>query len=278
MIYFFDGSKAAFLTAFLLAYRDEDALLTTGSHQLTLGQKSVFVRADAQKAARCEQRLLQFDEHCMRDLDLLLRSGEEMRGQTAFLYFRMIAARKRPVRGELAENAVADASECIRRVKLEAHRLKGFVRFMECASGALYAPLSPDNDVCDLLLPHFCARLPHIPFVLHDVRRAKAAVWDGAHSFLAPLGEAEIVLAADETAWQSLWRQYYASVNIPSRERIRQMKGYMPVRYWKFMPEDPSAAIGDLPFAARNASDAAAQDGAPHPRGSLQSPPAPRRP
>ena len=48
MIYFFDGSRDAFLTAFLLAYCDEDALFTTGSRQLTLGQASVFVRTDAQ--------------------------------------------------------------------------------------------------------------------------------------------------------------------------------------------------------------------------------------
>ena len=175
MIYFFDGSRDAFLTAFLLAYCDEDALFTTGSHQLTLGQASVFVRTDAQKARRCAARLKELDAHCMRDLDLLLRSGEEDRGQIALCYFRLIAQRKRPVRGELAQDAVRNASECIRRVTLEAHRLKGFVRFMECASGALYAPISPDHDVCDLLLPHFRARLPKIPFVIHDAKERPGA-------------------------------------------------------------------------------------------------------
>lgn len=269
MIYFFDGSRDAFLTAFLLAYCDEDALLTTGSRQLTLGQASVFVRTDAQKARRCAARLKELDAHCMRDLDLLLRSGEEDRGQIALRYFRLIAQRKRPVRGELAQDAVRNASECIRRVTLEAHRLKGFVRFMECASGALYAPISPDHDVCDLLLPHFRARLPKIPFVIHDVRRAKAAVWDGAHTFVAPLERAEIALSADENNWQKLWQRYYASVNIPSRERLKQMKGYMPVRYWKFMPERPATATGDLVTELR-ASPSGSQDGAPPPRGSFQ--------
>ena len=276
MIYFFDGSKEAFLTAFLLAYRDKDALLTAGSHQLALGQKSIFVPADPEKARRCETRFTELDKTCMRDLSLLLRSGEEMRGQIAFRYFRLIAERQRAVRNELAEDAVTEASECIRRVTLEAHRLKGFVRFMECASGALYAPISPDNDVSDLLLPHFRGRLPHIPFVLHDVRRAKAAVWDGTHSFSAPLEKAEVILAADETAWQSLWRQYYASVNIPSRKRIRQMKGYMPVRYWKFMPENPAAAVENLP--PQPASPSESKDAAPRPPGCFLSLPEPRHP
>ena len=79
--------------------------------------------------------------------------------------------------------------------------------------------------------------MPRFPFVIHDVRRKKAAVYDGENVFLAPLEHAEVALTADETAWQNLWKKYYKSVNIPSRERLKQMRGYMPVRYWKFMPE-----------------------------------------
>ncbi len=237
MIYLLDGKKETFLTAFLLAYRDEEALFAEKVFQLALGQRPVRVQADPARAKRAEQRLLQLDARCMRDLDLLLRSGETRRLQIALAYFRLIAARKGPVRGMAAEDAVAEACDCMRRVTLEAHRLKGFVRFSESASGALYAPLAPDNDVCDLLMPHFCLRLGKIPFVLHDVARQKAAVWDGHSRFSAPLERATVLLSADEDGWQALWKRYYRSVNIPSRERIRQMKQYLPVRYWKFMPE-----------------------------------------
>ena len=270
MIYFFDGSKEAFLTAFLLAYGDENAVLTAGICQLALGQKSVFVRAEPDKARRCAARLRELDGKCMQDLDLILRSGDADRGQIAFLYLQLIAVRKRPVRGELADDAVSAAAECIRRVRLEVHRLKGFVRFLECACGALYAPLSPDHDVCNLLLPHFKSRIPAIPFVLHDVRRAKAAVWDGKHAFCAPLEKAQIVLAADEPGWQALWREYYASVNIPSRRRLAQMKGYMPVRYWKFLTElAPDVCANNV--TTTNASLPEAQDASLRPNGSPRS-------
>ena len=115
--------------------------------------------------------------------------------------------------------------------------MKGFVRFRESASGALYAPLSPDNDIVDLLARHFAKRLPESPFVLHDVKRKKAAVWDGEHLFLAPLQQAEVMLSADEEGWQKLWKTYFSAVNIPSRERIKQQNGYLPKRYRKFMTE-----------------------------------------
>ena len=237
MTYLTDGTKECFLTAFLLAFSDGDALVSSSPTQLSLGQKTVFVSADAARAARAEERLLSFDKDCMNDLSLLLRSGMSGREQIAFRYFRLLAQQKRPVRDMLAEEDILSASECIRKVTHEIHRLHGFVRFLESASGALYAPLSPVNDVVDLLVPHFRARLTGYPFVLHDVGRRKAAVYDGTHVFTAPLDRAEVALAADEEAWQNLWRKYYRSVNIPSRERLKQMRGYMPVRYWKFMPE-----------------------------------------
>lgn len=237
MIYFYDGTRSAFLTALTLSFNDPEAVLTCGSAQLSLGQEANFVRTDEERAARAEKRLLELDKDCMRDLDLLLRSGEPTRDATALAYFRMIAREKRPVRNMLADGVVIAATECIRRVTYEVHRFHGFLRFMECSSGALYAPISPDNDICDLLVPHFRARLPQYPFAIHDVKRQKAAVYDGTHVFLAPLKRAEIALSADEEGWVKLWKDYYDSVNIPSRERLKQMRGYLPVRYWKFMPE-----------------------------------------
>ena len=237
MIYFYDGTKIAFLTAFLLAFSDADALLTSTSTQLTIGQETVFVRPNPARAKKAEERLLSFDKGSMDDLCTLLRSGDSDRDMVAFNYLKLIATEGRPVRNMLAYDAVLAADECMRRVGLEVHRFHGFLRFMESSSGALYAPISPDNDICDLLVPHFRARLPQFPFVIHDVIRKKAAVYDGEHTFLAPLEQAEVALSASEAEWQSLWKRYYASVNIPSRERLKQMRGYMPVRYWKFMPE-----------------------------------------
>ncbi len=237
MIYFYDGSETAFLTAFVLSYRDEQATLVSGNAQLSLGQETVFVRADETSAARARERLLRYDKDCMHDLSMLLRSGDPERDRAALGYFRLIAKKKCPVRGMFAEPAVIETDTCLRRIGTELEHLRGFVRFLVCESGALYAPISPDHDIADLLLPHFRARLPLFPFAIHDVRRKKAAVYDGKNSFVAPLDRAEVILSADEENWKELWKDYYRSVNIPSRERLKQMRGYMPVRYWKFMPE-----------------------------------------
>lgn len=237
MFYFFDGTKNGFLTAMVAAFHDESAVLTSKKIQLTLGESSVFVPTDDKKAARTEARLQEIDRHCLWELDTLLRCGEIDNEQTAFLYLRAVAKAGRAIRNKLALSEVFKAKEYIQKVSFEIHRLHGFIRFMQTESGALYAPFSPDNDVCDLLLPHFCARLPHYPFVLHDVKRKKAAVYDGVRRFVAPLHNADVLLSEKETAIQSLFKEYYDSVNIPERARPKQMRAYMPKRYWKFLTE-----------------------------------------
>ncbi|MBR2646154.1 MAG: TIGR03915 family putative DNA repair protein [Clostridia bacterium] len=237
MVYVFDGTKNGFLTAFLAAYKDENALLTSKQTQLPLGERTLFIDTEPLRAEKAKNRLLCFDRDCMRDFDTLLRSGMDNNEQIAFRYFHTLTKEKRPIGKMLSNPDVFAAVECMRKVGFEVHRFHGFIRFMETASGALYAPFAPDNDICDLLAPHFRARLPQFPFVLHDTKRKKAAVYDGKNVFLAPLCDAEIMLSADENAWQALWKRYYAAVNIPSRERLRQMRGYMPARYWKFLPE-----------------------------------------
>lgn len=237
MIYLYDGTNEGFLCAFLAAYSDENATLASDGFQLPIGAEAINITTNQEQAEKVKRRFLSFDKRSMHDLTTILRSGDDDKDEVAFCYFKFLAAKKRPVLEMLSEEAVRRADECIRRVGVELHRMKGFIRFFETESGALYAACSPDNDIVDLLVPHFRARLTHFPFVIHDVKRKKAAVWDTEHSFLAPLEKAEIVISADENAWQSLWRRYYTSVNIPSRERLKQMRGYLPVRYMKFMPE-----------------------------------------
>ena len=237
MVYLIDETRDGFLTGFFAAWGDEEAVLAPIGTQLPLGQEAVEVKADHQRAARALARFRELDGGCVRELDRLLRCGDEGRIFIAFRYFRLIAKRGGPVRGMLARPEVLAAENALRRVAHELDRMKGFVRFQECASGALYAPLSPDNDIVDILARHFQKRLSEYPFVLHDVSRKKAAVWDGEHLFLAPLERAEVMLSADEEGWQKLWKQYFAAVNIPARERLTQQRGYLPVRYRKFMTE-----------------------------------------
>lgn len=238
-IYITDGSESAFYSAAFHACTDTDCIVTSAKHiQLTLDARILPTEYDAEKCARVKNKLSQYDSGACNDISLILRRGAATREMTALNYLRRIVQLKCPVRDRLSDPAVIEAMDERGKVTLEAHRFKGFLRFMEGKGGIFYAPFSPDNDILELILPHFMRRLSSQSFIIHDTLRHKAALWNGKDCAIAATDEnVSVQFSPDEENFQALWREYYRSVNISQRPHEKQMKGYMPVRYWKFMPE-----------------------------------------
>lgn len=237
-IFLTDGTTTGFYTAVFDSYRENGAVITSQKNmQLVFDTEIVNVSADEEKAARVRNKLDKLDRYAAGDVDLALRSNDSLKEQTSFEYIKLIVKCGRPVRRQLSVPAVIEMSEIIGRVTGELHKMKGFLRFMETESGALYAPYAPDNDITDLIAPHFKARFGQQRFAVHDVKRKKAALCDGKTWFMAEVGDADIYISEYEKIFEDLWRKYYVSVNIGERPHEKQMKGYMPVRYWKFLPE-----------------------------------------
>jgi len=236
--YIVDGSETCFYTAVFEAYKDKECVITSERDvQLGLGFELREVTPDEEKAARVKRKLCKLDAAATEDITLALRSCDPLKENAAFEYIKLIIARGAPVRGMQADPRVLEILDLRGKVTGEAHKLKGFLRFMESASGVMYAPYSPDNDVTDILARHFAARFGGISFVIHDTKRKIAALYDGKQIVITHVGDAEIYLSEYEKYFEGLWKQYYKSVNIAARPHEKQMKGYMPVRYWKFLPE-----------------------------------------
>ena len=236
--YLVDGSEDCFFTAVFDAFKDKNCIITS-EKDLQIGLDSEFkeVVADNTKAERVKKKLNALDKLCLEDIGLLLRSCDSLKEQTAFEYIKLIIANNGAVRDMLATPTVMEMTTMRGKVTTEIHKLKGFLRFIENAEGVLYAPYSPDNDITDLLAPHFARRFSNQRFVIHDIKRKKAALFDGDEIVMFDAEGAEIYLSEYQQHFEDLWRQYYKSVNIESRPHEKQMKGYMPVRYWKFLPE-----------------------------------------
>lgn len=124
------------------------------------------------------------------------------------------------------------------RIYTETHRFKGFLRFMETKKGVYYACYEPDNDITELLVPHFTARLQS-PFIIHDIKRNILALCDGKLYKILDGGNngVTVFMSESEEIFLDLWQQYYKSINIEERKNLRQMRNYMPERYWKNLSE-----------------------------------------
>ncbi|MDE5943865.1 MAG: TIGR03915 family putative DNA repair protein [Clostridia bacterium] len=237
-IYLTDGSVVCFFTAVFDCFREKDCVITSNPNvQLTFDSEIVRVERDGEKNSRVQKAICAYDRDCADDVVTALRSCDPLKEQIAFEYIKKLMEAKAPIKKRLNVPEVIEFNDLIYKVIGEAHRLKGFLRFMESRGGALYAPYTPDNDITDLLTAHFAERLKSEKFVIHDLKRKIAGMYDGNEWFVGNAGEAEIYLSEYERAFENLWKKYYKAVNIESRPHEKQMKGYMPVRYWKFLPE-----------------------------------------
>lgn len=145
--------------------------------------------------------------------------------------------------GSKTESMLSDAdvitfNEMLGRVNFECHRFTGFVRFRQTTANIYIAPIRPDNDILEYIMPHFVNRFQIQKFAIVDVGRNKVGYFDGKNWNLGLFNNIRnIELTDDELIFQKLWKQYYETVTIQDRKSERRRKQFMPSRYWEFMNE-----------------------------------------
>ncbi len=156
----------------------------------------------------------------------------------AFNYAYLILKYRNDVSNMLGEKSVSDFSFTVQKVLHERHVFTGLLRFRESLNGVLYARFLPDNDIVELLAPHFFKRLGSSPFIIHDISRNKLAISNGnVLKFMQTELPANFTPAEKETAVSDLWKKYFNSVNIRERANIRRQENFFPRRYKKYCYE-----------------------------------------
>lgn len=148
--------------------------------------------------------------------------------------------RGRCVLGMRQDPAVREVRELAQRVGFEAHRLCGLLRFSELGDGTLYARCGPDHNVLLPLAAHFQARLTREQWVIHDVNRGVAVLWDGAELLPATAPQSgDVPLSAGEETFRQLWRRFTRSISVTERANPALQRKLMPRRYWTHLVERP---------------------------------------
>lgn len=138
----------------------------------------------------------------------------------------------------LWEDEVQVVQQAAKKVEFECHRMLGQLRFQELQGGLYYAPFAPDHNIVSLLAPHFARRLSDQQWMIHDVKRDFAAVYNKKDWILAVIRQKKALpLHGDELEFQRLWKQYFQSIAIHSRRNARLQRQFMPSRYWKYLIE-----------------------------------------
>lgn len=127
-----------------------------------------------------------------------------------------------------------------KKVAQEAHMFTGFVRFKEIAPLSFYAQIEPVYNILPIILNHFTLRFSDQNFIIHDLKREKAIMYNKESSIITDLSKDEGYLLSNlnnDENFESLWKTFYKSVNIKERENSKLRNQHMPKRYWNHLTE-----------------------------------------
>lgn len=138
----------------------------------------------------------------------------------------------------LWEDEVRVVQQAAKKVEFESHRMMGLLRFRELRGGIYYAPMGPDHNIVSLLAPHFAGRLSNQQWMIHDIKRDIAAVYNKKNWTIAVIRQRNALpLHGDELEFQRLWKQYYKSIAIRGKRNAKLQRQFMPSRYWLYLVE-----------------------------------------
>ena len=154
-----------------------------------------------------------------------------------------------------AQEPVHAVNRIARQVSHEAHKFKGFVRFREVEEGFLYARIEPQADILPLIAPHFTERVGDRPWMIHDIRRCQAAIFDLKSWRLIRDIEltAEPGVSSAEQQFADLWQRYFQRLAITERHNPALQQKHVPMRYRKHLTEFDSTSRLFEPEAIKRA-------------------------
>ncbi len=235
-----EGNLAGFLTAvYDYYYVHKEGNITSDAEKGGLLDEMTDIKTDLSKAIKVRQGIINLvgavgykeitDAYCSCDAE---------REDKIFEFLKLLFRHGRAAFNMYAEPTVIAFNDLAKKVWSETHRLEGFLRFQQLASGVYYGYFGSDNDILELLLPHFQARFNDQQFVIHDIKRKKMAIYDGKRieTMVAP-EKLNIDLSANEEVFSRLWKEYFHNVAIENRKNPRLQRQYAPKKYRWFMNE-----------------------------------------
>lgn len=161
-------------------------------------------------------------------------------------YIQYVLDSKVSVENNYSHADVLMLQQVSRKVHREKHRMEAFVRFQLTKDELYYAIVQPDYNVLPLILSHFKNRYADQRWLIYDAMRKYGIYYD-----LQQVTEVQIDFSTDmqnktalaaiydekENLYQTLWQQYFSSVNIKARKNTKLHIQHMPKRYWKYLIE-----------------------------------------
>jgi probable DNA metabolism protein len=246
LVYETDGTFEGLLTAIFEAYAGKsppDDIEPAGRDQLRLFERRISIATDAGRSDRVWKSL---KKHL----------GSKRRQRLFEAYLSGCPGVETMI-FHCVWDTIPNGSSCIikrnlssyiqienlsHKVRREAHRMKGFIRFQQTEKDHYFALIAPKYDVLSLIRRHFESRFADQRWIIYDKLRNYGLCYDLRQVRELRLDPADLKAFYDEDHpseqfCQTLWKRYYDAVNIRHRNNPRLHVRQLPRRFWRYLPE-----------------------------------------
>ena len=246
MIYYiYDGTFEGLLTAIYEAYYNSekpDYIVPIEDYQQDLFSQGVIIQTNFEKSNRVYQSIEEkISYQSLRNVFYAYLSELKGVGTLIYRYLQLGWKLGPSVNSHLSQDLVKQILQVSQKVATERHRMLGLIRFRKMQNDVYYASIEPDYNIVGLVAPHFAKRLADQNWLIHDLKRGFAAVFNQKEWVITELpASANLLYEENEHMYQQLWKQYYASITIENRKNSKLQRQFMPQRYWKHLIERES--------------------------------------
>lgn len=243
----YDGSFEGLLCTLsrLFESGERPASISCRGDELPLFGATATIATDAEQAERFFNRIR--EQLSPRIAQLVARVGMADRAQVdmaLFEFLELAFSRGPEIVSYHAHPVVRVITDLAASVGAEIHRLKGLLRFRETQDGWLWGPMAPEHNICIPVAHHFRKRLPSERWMVHDVARQIAVIWEGGDWTLKEHVSSEAIFLSDrEREMHDLWRTFFRQIAIAERRNPRRQAQHMPRRYWPYLIETPVGGV-----------------------------------
>ncbi|MCL2706353.1 MAG: TIGR03915 family putative DNA repair protein [Spirochaetaceae bacterium] len=148
-------------------------------------------------------------------------------------------------RCDLADTNIKIVMNAASKARKESHFLMGVLRFSIGSNNVAIARCTPDHFILPALAHHFTLRFGNSFWAIIDEKRnislmhsksepAKLTIFDPGHPWF--IEESDFNKESFDD-WEKMWKNYHTSINIENRNNPNLQRRFIPVRYWKYLPE-----------------------------------------
>lgn len=242
IVYIYDGSFDGLLTCIYEAYyRHEtpDDIVSMDRLENNFLYERYIIKKDSLKATKVYKSIEEkISSEALKRVFYVYLSELPGSGAAILNYLRLGYKVGANIDKNLANEDVLTMDKINLKVSRERHYMMGLLRFKMLENNILYANYEPQYNITGLIAPHFVSRISNENWIIHDIKRNIAALYNQKEWIIKELElEDELIIHEAEEDYQEMWKSYYQHISIAGRKNLRLKKNNMPMKYWKHLVE-----------------------------------------